>query len=611
MLSRYSAILAILGSIALMQTPAEAYEFGRIDLKDIQLGGEIGRRIDVTVQNNLLVIDVENDFLAPFRAKEAQGGFAGLGMLIDAMARLAYHTGDAGLVARKEQVVAAAIACQEEDGYLGMMREDARIAQLWDVHEMAYLILGFTSDYTLFREDRSLDAARKLADYLVLRLRQTPPPDVFDAPISPDMPITGVADALLALSEASGEPRYRSFCNDMLGAATWSKPIVKGRWGPIDGHVYAYLDKCLVQLRQDPLRKTPSLQAASDGVVDFLLRGDGLTLTGACGDHECWHDTQAGTTNLGETCASVYLLKFYDELLRQTGEAVYGDLMERTIYNTLFAAQSPDGRRIRYYTPFEAPRVYFDKDTYCCPDNYRRGISDVPGYVVYTTETGVAINLYTPCAVEARLARGGMVKLRQQTDYPNSGNVTVRIDACGDEPFTLSCRIPRWCTGPRATLNGEVLPDTPMPGGFFDIARAWQPGDALSLALPMPWRLVKGRRAQAGRAAIMRGPQVFALNPGRNEGMEQIEPRLLTLDVESIEGPIPNDAVRPEGQACTVRVWDPGVWYPCETSRTLTITEFADPGATATYFHVPNPSDARLVEDELLSSAEEAPAAGQ
>ena len=29
----------------------------------VKVGGEMGRRIDVTVTNNLLVIDVENDFL--------------------------------------------------------------------------------------------------------------------------------------------------------------------------------------------------------------------------------------------------------------------------------------------------------------------------------------------------------------------------------------------------------------------------------------------------------------------------------------------------------------------------------------------------------------------
>ena len=43
-----------------------------LDLRQVKVGGEIGRRIDVTVRNNLLVLDAEKDFLAHFRARTAQ-----------------------------------------------------------------------------------------------------------------------------------------------------------------------------------------------------------------------------------------------------------------------------------------------------------------------------------------------------------------------------------------------------------------------------------------------------------------------------------------------------------------------------------------------------------
>ena len=40
-----------------------------LDVRQVRIGGEIGRRIDVTVNNNLLALNVEKDFLAPFRAR--------------------------------------------------------------------------------------------------------------------------------------------------------------------------------------------------------------------------------------------------------------------------------------------------------------------------------------------------------------------------------------------------------------------------------------------------------------------------------------------------------------------------------------------------------------
>jgi hypothetical protein len=57
-----------------------------------------------------------------------------------------------------------------------------------------------------------------------------------------------------------------------------------------------------------------------------------------------------GRCSLGETCATAYQFRVYDCHVRLEGDSRYGDLMERIIYNALFAAQSPDGRRIRYYT---------------------------------------------------------------------------------------------------------------------------------------------------------------------------------------------------------------------------------------------------------------------
>lgn len=65
-----------------------------------------------------------------------------------------------------------------------------------------------------------------------------------------------------------------------------------------------------------------------------------------------------------------------------------------------------------------------------------------------------------------------------------------------------------------------------------------------------------------------------------------------------------DDSVRPGGMACTIGAWDPGTFYPGRTSRTLTLTEFADPELQLIYLHVPDPEDDRLRDDELLAEPE-------
>jgi len=572
-----------------------------LDLDQIELGGLIGRRIQITVDNNLLVLDVDKDFLLPFQKRDARTSYIGLGKLIDSLARFSTYTADQRVSARKKHVVDAIIKTQEPDGYIGLFPPDKRMWQLWDVHEMSYLVYGLTSDYQLSGNKPSLDAARRLADYIIARWSAEPEKKPGGDTLTVHMAVTGLERAMLALNRQTGDRRYLDFCLKHRMLPDWNLPIVLGRWGRIEGHAYAYFAHCLAQLELNRMEPDEKLLGPTRRAMSFLTRQDGLVITGACGDHECWHDTQQGTINLGETCATAYLIRVLDALLRLEGDSRHGDVMERAIYNTLFAAQSPDGRRIRYYTPFDGPRAYFKGDTYCCPNNFRRIIADLPAMVVYRSGGGVAVNLYTPSTAKLQLNDGVSLTLRQETDYPNSGRVVIHVGPSKPVEFPLSLRIPSWCPKATIAVNGERI-GKPIPGGsFFPINRQWTPGSRVQLDMPMAWRLVKGRKAQAGRVAVMRGPLVFCLNPAKNDKLAGVDLRLLTVDPESLEGPIPSDAVRPDGLACRIRAWGPGRWYPmAKTDLELVLTEFADPDGQAAYFHVPNPNAELFVEDELV-----------
>lgn len=575
-----------------------------VDIRQVEVEGEIGRRLDVTVENNLLVIDLEKDFLAPFLKRDKPDGYIGIGKTIDALARFCAYTEDARLVERKKKLVDALLASQEADGYLGMFRPESRTVKLWDVHELSYLVLGLTSDYAFCGEEKSLAGARKLADYLIAELTAEPAKPVGDADLNPIMGTTGLDEAMLYLAGQSGDARYKKFVVENRRLAEWRKPLTLGRWGMIDGHAYAYMCKCLEQVRLSGDTPDTGLWDETRSVFDFLLDKDGMVVTGTCGDHECWHDTQSGITNLGETCATAYLVRFYDELLRKTAKPMFGDLMERSIFNALFAAQSPNGRKLRYYAPFEAPREYFDGDTYCCPCNYRRILPEIPAMIYYGRPDGVYVNLYAASEATVPFGEGEKVKIRQETDYPNSGHIALTVEDGSDKGWTLYLRKPRWARSATVRINGEDVVAEPAGEGLLKVTLAWKAADKVEVDFPMEWRLVKGRKAQSGRAVVMRGPQVFTYNPARNPELAGREPRLFTLDQDApVEGPFPDDTVRPGGMSCRVRVWEPGAWYPHAKSREIVLTEFADPDATATYFVVSNPGSPLLVDDELMGTA--------
>jgi DUF1680 family protein len=595
---------AVVLALSAAARPAPAADvFQPLDARQVRVGGEIGRRIEITLRNNLLALDADKDFLKPFQDRNRNDGYIGLGKLIDAAVRFAHVTGDDKALALKKRLVAGAIQTQEPDGYIGLLKPEKRVWALWDVHEMGYLVYGLTMDHRFFGEADSLAAAQKLADYILARWSAEPQRAPGNNEITVHMAVTGIENAMLALHRQTKDAKYLDFVRDFRKTREWDAKIALGRFGPIEGHAYAHLCRCIAQLRLDRIEPDARLLKPSRDVLDFLLTRDGLTIPGEFGDHECWHDTQEGTINLGETCATAYFIRFLDELIRLEGLASHGDLMERALFNGLFGAQSPDGRKVRYYTPFDGPRDYFKGDTYCCPCNYRRIVPELPGMVCYGAEGGLAVNLYAASEATATPAEGLTVKVTQETDYPASGRIAIRLDPSRPAAFPLRLRLPRWCEKPSVKVNGEAAAGPLAPGTFAVVAREWKAGDRVELDFPMPARFVKGRKAQDGKVAVMRGPQLYGLNRARHPGLKDVDLRIVVIDPATLEGPVPDDSVRPGGTACRVKAWKPGAWYPfAKHDYTLTLTEYADPGCEAVYFKVPNPGDARFVEDELVAT---------
>ncbi len=573
-----------------------------LGLREVQVGGEIGRRIAATVTNNLLVLDVDRDFLPAFQARTNHAGYIGLGKLIDATVKFAAYTGDPRVLALKQHLIDETRKTQEADGYIGLMSPPYRVQALWDIHELGYLIWALLADYECFGDKHSLAAARRAADYLLQNWSRLPGDWGQTTDVASNVAVTGLERTMLALYRQTEAAPYRDFVLQTRALPEWKLPIVVGRRPGIEGHIYAYLARCLAQLELYRTRPDARLFAQTDRALDFMLHQDGLHITGGTGQCEIWTDDQDGRGDLGETCATAYQLRLYDQLLQLRGDARMGDLIERTVYNALFAAQSPDGRRLRYFAPTEGGRAYWPTDTYCCPCNYRRIVAELPAMVFYRTDKGVAVNLYSPA--RAKLTVGGNVPLAivQETDYPNSGRIRLQLDPARPVKFSVLLRIPAWAHGAKVTVNGQPARGTAKAGAFFEMAREWKAADEVVLDLPLTWRLVKGRQRQAGRVAVMRGPQLFCLNPAQNPELAKLdgtELGYLALDPTSLTEPVKSDAVRADGLGCRVQAWKPGFGLGKQGDFTLTLTEFPDPEGKATYFRLRDFGVA--VDDELLA----------
>ncbi len=577
-----------------------------IGLSQVKVGGEIGRRIDNTINENLLKLNFDKVFLPPFRTKDAKSRYIGLGKTIDATVRFAAYSRDPRVLALKKHLVDEVIKTQTPDGYIGTLVPKERLWGVCDAHEMSYMALGLANDYKFFGETKSLEAARKLADFIIDRWSAEPDriPGTDGTRARMYGVLTGLEPALLTLYEQTGDRKYLDFCTKSKHCklAEWNATMKIGGQECMDDerHVYIHTYLCVSQLDLNQISPDAKLSEQAHRVIDFLTRQDGLLVSGSCSFHEGWDDKQHLAGSVSESCATAYLTRLLDRLLRLEGDSKYGDMMERAVYNALFAAQSPDGRKLRYFTPVEGKRVYYHRDTYCCPNNFRRIMAELPGMVYYRKDGGVAINLYTQSQAKVDLGEGLSVGVRQETDYPSSGKVVITVDPSQTARFPLQLRIPRWADDSvTVAVNGKTIKQKISGGRFFTIDRQWKAGEVVELNMPMRWRFVKGRKKQAGLAALLRGPQLFCLSRAGNQGLEKANLRLLTIDPSSLGCLTKDDAIRPGGLVCRVKGWS-GTDTSQPADLDLVLTEFADPTGEGTYFRLPDLGIA--VDDELIQT---------
>ena len=577
-------------------------------------GGELDRRIMDLIQKNYMVLDLDRDWLDKFRNRTDRGDtrnvYYGIGKVLDAGSLFAQYTGAPDVAARAQYIMDQLRSSRDPNGYLGFWNVEPNNAQNvvnWILHEQEYITLALVRNYRTTGNPQALADAKIMADYI---MRMFPVNDRGANNIPPGTSIAGITEGFVDLYRVSGEDRYLDFATRLqyephwyylTPYEAWEETISRARY-----HVYVmlshlYPDTELYRLSggEEYLKKSLWMKQ------ELLERGrGGLLVTGSTSQGEHFTYDQDGSGMAAESCVTAYLLRWLDSLMRLEGDLRYGDIMERAIYNALFGAQAPDGRRICYFTPFTGKRRFQDRDTFCCNGNFRRAVAELPQKVYYRTpDGGIALNLFTPSDKTFEVD-GTTVAIKQETAYPSSGEVRLSFTCSAPVEFAFLFRTPRWAESMASALNNAPCSPDRSELGYASIRRVWKSGDTLTLSLPMDWRFVRGRMIQEGRVALLRGPVLFTFSETLNAAVltKCPSPRDLVLDPTSIGAPIPDDRIRPDGQKVVLKAWA----TPDRTGEQVEVvlTEFVDPDGSEVYFRVPDLDDTRplrIVDDELLS----------
>ncbi len=528
---------------------------------------------------------------------------------------------DRWLESQVDQLIEWIALAQEEDGYLFPARTVApedpapgvgseRYIHLNGSHELynaGHLIEAAVAHSAATGKTTLLDVARRFADSI---------DDTFGPEGRRDMPgHEEIELALFRLHRATGEVRYRDLARFFL----------EQRGQPHDGEPYPADTPFAMynepRYRQDHLPVAEQREAVGHAVrATYLYAGmtDEVLEAATSGEDPAvhpyrealealWQDVVAtksyltggigardtvesfgdpfelpNATAYTETCASIGNGLWNHRMFLLEGEARFGDVLERVLYNGALSGVSLEGDRFFYQNPLEADgsvgrREWFD--VACCPANLSRLLAQLPG-LIYAEDEVVSqghddragqeaapidrlwVDLYVGSRVRLE-RRGGAIVIAQRTGYPWDGWVELTVEDLpeSDSPgrneereLELRLRIPGWSRGeaaggdlyswvdatpapPRLRMNGDAVP-LRLAGGFAQLRRRFRVGDRVRLELPMPVRRVRARpevAADRGRVALQRGPLVYAVEGVDHSDIDVRElrlPREVAITVE-------------------------------------------------------------------------------
>ncbi len=256
-----------------------------------------------------------------------------------------------------------------------------------------------------------------------------------------------------------------------------------------------------------------------------------------------------------ETCAAISNVYWNYRMFLATGDAKYADVYERALYNGVPSGVSLSGDKFFYDNPLESMGQHERQPWFgcaCCPGNVTRFMASVPQYMYATQGDDVLVNLYIQSSADIDTDNNN-IKLRQTTEYPWNGNVTMTVDPEKEGEFALRLRIPGWSqdapvptdlysftTSPSAgyevKVNGKKA-DVMTGNGYATVKRQWKKGDKVELTLPMDVKRVRANDNVAddkGKLAIQRGPVMFCLE-GQDQADSLVFDKYLPADAKFAE----------------------------------------------------------------------------
>lgn len=198
-------------------------------------------------------------------------------------------------------------------------------------------------------------------------------------------------------------------------------------------------------------------------------------------------------------CCSWAAFKLCRYLMELTGEAKYGDWIEKILYNGVGAnIPMEPGGRIMYYVNYHIYGGFKDvkadhytwadgttQEWQCCTGTFPQAVTEYNRLVGFHDEDSVYISQYLPSKIDWK-KDGTDICIDIDTKYPESDLINFTINLKKPTDFKLKLRIPNWADDKAQIIcNGEILDIDLVPGTWAEVERLWKDNDKIIVCFPM------------------------------------------------------------------------------------------------------------------------------
>lgn len=475
--------------------------------------------------------------------------FSCFGQILSGLSRMFAATQDISIRRKVDELVEGWTTCVRSDGYFYYSNKPNAPHYVYEK-----MVGGLVDAYVYCNNNTAKEMLSKITDWAIKNLDREKP---FSSVLS-NIEWYTLSENLYRAYWGTGDLKYRDFAEIWEFTEYWN---------------YYAFNKNVFE-RHNDYHAYSHVNTLSGAATAYLIKGDRWYLNALINAHDYLVNTQCFATggygprerflqrdalveSLSNTdfhfetqCGSWAVFKLCKYLLEFTGDARFGNWIERLMYNGIGASVGlGEHGEVQYtsnYSVHGGQKIRMHPWS-CCAGTRPMAVADYYDLIWFHGSNGdIYLNIYTPSSLETRI-KGSDLKLtcrKAQTEFANIVTISVNQPTY----FSLNFRVPDWIDSPPIlTINGNKIHAQINEKHWIEVEREWSDGDKVALDFPVHVRASRIDPDKPMPAALVYGPIVLACEPEgatlvQKYDIDKLASELRCVDEQELIFSLPEDS---------------------------------------------------------------------